>query len=254
MTIAQHISIRPADGRPLFNDVGARRLFTRKVVTVGAPFEPIAWGAGDTHAHVATMGEDRAAAAELARRLESSLTHVLKLSDGFAPAKVKAVSDQYHLLATLPYIVRQAQRHGVRCDPFHEGSSLPDMVGLRHLAPDLPGRLRRLAPRFDPRRFLGALGPCPALDDADAWAEATAAVLGCAIEGRGPLVAAARRAVVALAPEASTASLCSALKCRPRTLRRLRADAPLPPMLRDAIVAQACWRSSTRAQLVDVAA
>lgn len=159
MSLAQHTAIRPADGRPLFNDLETRRLFTRKVVEVGAPFEPIAWGAGDNHAHIATMGEDRAPALELARRVESSLTHVLGLTDGFAPAKVKPVTDQYHLRSTLPYIVGQGERHGVRCDPFHEGSSLPDMVGLRILVPDLRERLIRIAPRFDPNRLLARARP-----------------------------------------------------------------------------------------------
>ena len=179
MSLAQHIVLRPADGRPLFNDLDNRRVFTERVALVGESFDVGAWGAGDNHAHVANLHEDVAAAREMARRIESSLTQKLCLADGFAEAKVKPISDQSHLYSSIPYILRQGERHGVTCDPFHEGSSLPDMLGYRLVSPGLPERLARHAPRFDPRRHRpGELGPLPPADDAAAWAAAAAAVIG----------------------------------------------------------------------------
>lgn len=252
MTLAQHIVIRPADGRPLFNDLDTRRLFTEKVAHVGEPFSVGAWGAGDNHGHVANLDEDRAAATEMARRLESSLTQQLGLTSGFAPVSVKPIADQSHLYSSLPYIMRQGERHGVRCDPFHEGSSLPDLIGFRHVFPGLRERLARLAPRLDPRRFVPELGAEPARDDASAWAAASAAVFGCGeLVGRRPSVMAARRAAVELATEASVASLCEALHCSPRQLRRIRKMPAPPRAVLDAVIAQSRWRNAAgRARLI----
>lgn len=246
MALAQHIVIRPTDNRPLFNDIAARRRFTETIVTVGKSFQIAAWGAGDNHGHTLDM-EDRPTAGELARRIELSLTRALGLEVGFQTASITPIRDQSHLYSTLPYVIRQHERHGLTCDPFHEGSSLPDAMGMRLLAPDLPKLLARVAPRLDLTGMLGPLGPVPAPDDAEAYAIAAAAVIGRAdLRGRSPDVRLARRAVVELAHEAPSKGLRKAMSCSPRAIGRLRDMPPAPQPLKDAIVAQARWRNRAR--------
>jgi len=247
MSIAHHIIIRPADSKPIFTDLATRRLFTRKVVLVaGDEFDVTAWGAGDNHGHVKMMGR-RSAATELGRRLEGSLALILGLEDGFVPVKVKPIWDQAHVYATLRYVIRQGERHGVTCDPFHEGSSLPDALGFRRVAPGLPALLERVAPRFDATQLLPELAMPPADDDAPAWAEAVAAALGLPdLRGGSDLLRLARRTVIALAPGASTTALSVALGCSARRMRRLRGGPAPPRGLVEAATGQACWRQAHR--------
>lgn len=44
------------------------------------------------------------------------------------------VVDQGHLVHTFRYVLDQAHHHGIDDDPWLEGTSLPELVGLR------PGR------------------------------------------------------------------------------------------------------------------
>jgi hypothetical protein len=243
MSLAQHIVIRPADNRPLFTNLEARTGFTQAIVAVGKPFEVPAWGAGDCHGHLISMGE-RTLAGELARRVELSLTRRLRLDVGFCPVSIKPIEDQSYLRSSIPYAMRQNDRHNVPCDPYHEGSSLPDALGLRLLAPDLPALLARVAPRLDLVPMLGGLGPRPAADDVETLAPAAAAAIGRPnLYGKGRATRAARRAVIELAPDASAAQLRDALGCSQRTLGRLRRLPPAPRPLIDAVIGQARWRN-----------
>ena len=238
MTLAQHIVIRPRDNRALFTQPAVRRLFSRTVARIGRSFELIGWGAGDNHGHMGNHGGDEPKARELARRVEVSLAK--RLGDGlrFEEASVRPVNDQYHLEQTVPYMHRQAERHGVN-DPFHEGTSLPDALGRRVLAPDLPGRLALVAPRLRLKQP-HPLGELP--DDPAILARAAAMAIGTdTLTGKSPLVLDARRAVIHLAHRASTAELIRAMGGTRRSLSRLR-KRPLPDQaFLDAVAAQARW-------------
>jgi hypothetical protein len=246
MSIAQHIVIRFSDSRPLFVTLEERLRFSRTVSRIGVDFRVGGWGAGDDHAHAAAL-ETRRRALELARRVEMSITKQLGLGRGFAKASVTEIRDQSHLRHSLPYMIGQAERHGVS-DPFHDGSSLPDALGWRLLRPELPTLLAEVAPRVRLAALAPTLGPATPPDDAAGWFEAGVAALGVGhLLGRDLLAQQVRRAVVALACQAPTRQLAELLQCSPKTVRRLRAQPPTDEKVMTAVVAQARWRYLAKA-------
>lgn len=241
MSLAQHIVIRFCDSRPLFVSLEERLRFSRTIARIGAEFRLLAWGTGDNHAH-AGVAASRARALELARRLEGSLTKQLGLGLGFGAALSTEVRDQSHLRHSIPYMIGQGERHGVD-DPFHLGSSLPDALGWRLLAPDLPSTLAELAPRVRVGDMVPALGDPPPPSAASVWVEAGVAARGLGhLRGRDALTLEVRRAVVAFAWEASSRELADLLGCGPRTVRRLRSRPPEDERAIAAVLAQARWR------------
>lgn len=250
MTLAQHLVFRMEDSRPIFLDVDVRRLFSRTVARFGEDFDLVGWGTGDDHGHTANMGDGRPAN-EFARRVEISLTRALDLGIGFRRVSAVPIRDQSHLRHTLRYDIDQPRRHGVR-DPFHVGTSLPDALGARLIAPYLPERIARHVPNARLDDFAPPRSPSYA-DPADpfGWAEATRAAIGRAsLRGKDPLALDARRAVLHLAQAAPRRALLEALGISPRALARLR-HRPLPdPSLLRAIELQAAWRAQSATTVI----
>ena len=139
-------------------------------------------------------------------------------------------------------MIRQGERHGVD-DPFHEGSSLPDALGWRLLTPDLPSLLAEVAPRVRLADMAPPLGEAPPPAAAAAWVEAGIAARGLGhLRGRDRLTLEVRRAVVALASQATSRELAEALGCSPKTVVRLRREPPEDQRVVTAVIAQARWR------------
>jgi hypothetical protein len=92
---------------------------------------------------------DRKTAGAAAARISNGIGRSLHLPVGFSPSTVRRISDQRHLLNVVDYFFRQEQHHGTDADPFHEASSLPDVLGARVGAPWLRARLLNIAPRLD---------------------------------------------------------------------------------------------------------
>jgi len=243
MSLAQHIVFRLEDSRHIFLDVDVRRLFSRTVARIGEDFDLVIWGAGDDHAHSTVMGEE-APALEFARRVEISMTRSLRLGVGFRRASSTTVRDQSHLRATIPYDLDQPRRHGVD-DPFHEGTSLPDLLDARVLAPYLAERIARHLPNLRLDRFTPPSGTIYGPHQGAEWTDAVKAAIGrTSLRGKDALALDARRAVLHFASEAPRRELLDALQISPRALARLQ-HRPLPNAdLLAAIETQARWRNA----------
>ncbi len=68
----------------------------------------------------------------------------------FAPTRLRAIEDMHHLTNAVSYVVGQPAKHARGLDPYFEGSSLHELLGLRVADEGQLGRaIQALAPRFD---------------------------------------------------------------------------------------------------------
>jgi hypothetical protein len=259
--LASHIMLRLADDRVVLPDTAARRVAAAAILDIGRHYGLLAFRAADTHIHMLAAC-DRRAAGKLAHAVEVALRLRLRLAVPFAPARIKVVADQHHLHNAFGYVLRQAERHDLPIDPFHEASSLPDLVGLRVVAPDLAFRVSAMLPRSRPRQLAIELGlvPCedaapfiPGVDDLDQLSDSAAAAAAMpALVGRRGRAQAVRRAAVALAEESavgrrgpSALDLAARLGCSARTVTALRSQ-PLDQTVLRAVRGQLRLRAGWR--------
>jgi hypothetical protein len=253
--LGHHLVLRLSDGRVLAPSAAERRCLTATIAGVGRRFGVIAWDGIDEHEHVIAL-VPRAQAGELARRTEHALRFRLSHGVPFAPARITPIRDQGHLQASLGYLARQQTRHRATTDPRREQSSLPDVLGLRVVAPWLAHALAVHAPRFDARVIAAEVGLAVRLDPLEPGepasqaiatappgrhgmlADAAAAAVSLdALQGNGPAVVAARTAAVQVAGWLATEVLADVLRCSVRTVRRLRC-ALADPALKRAVCGQ----------------
>ena len=229
--LAHHIMLKLRDRRVIAPTVEARRRLARSVLLRGDEFGLLAFRAADSHVHLLALC-DREAAGEYGRRVELSL----RQPSPFLPAHVKPIGDQRYLETCFDYILDQERHHEIDLDPRHEASALPDLLGLRVVAPQIMHRVRSYLPRIKRRALLEHLG-APDLDGPPvSWhglAEASAAALGLpSLSGRSADQVAARVAAVhataALGPSA-TARLLGTSRM---TVHRLRRREPRPDLIR----------------------
>jgi hypothetical protein len=227
--LGEHVVLGLEDGRVLLRDTRERRVFAAAVHRIGDEFGLLAAGAADNHAHV-TLVCDRRQAGEFAHRVECSLQWGLGLDVSFAPARIRDIEDQYHLQNSFFYDLKQFDRHGLAGDPFHESSSLPDLLGLRVLDTGIRQRVSSYLPRVRRERLEDFL-PRPLAEQPlvlECLADATAAAFGLVdLHGhrRGAEI---RRAVVAAvhAADQSAAKLAAALDCSRRFVMKARREDP----------------------------
>lgn len=229
--LAQHLVLRLRDNRVIVPTVADRRYLARAIFERAREYALLAFRAADTHIHLAAACS-RLAAGQLARRIEISSTRTLRLAVGFAPAHIEPMRTQRHLRNTFFYILRQHQHHGIDTDPFHEGSNLPDLLGLRRIGVYSAENVRALLPRVRRADLLEVLGVAtldrPAELTLERLAAATAAAAalpdlsGCAAETN-----AARRAAIALAGRTFSSIQLSRALCTSRsTVNRMRHQPP----------------------------
>jgi len=156
-SLGQHIRLRLKDDRVIAATPQERRIVATSVLGLGRSHNLVSYGSGDNHLHMAA-GTDERDGMELARRVEISLQKRLHLTVTFVPAYPEPIVDQRHLLNAFRYDLRQCQRHGLDWDPYHEGSNLPDLLGLRVLGGYTAGNVRRLLPRVKREELLELLG------------------------------------------------------------------------------------------------
>jgi hypothetical protein len=184
---------------------------------------------------------DRGPAGQLARRIEIALARGLGLTDGFARAEPRPIDKQWLLGRTFSRVLGMGDP---QADPLHEGSNLPDLLGLR-----LPGRytaasVRRLLPRVHREELLQHLG-VPELQPANGPLEyllpAAAAALGhCPLEARSSQRSAAHRAAIEIVNgRLGTGQLAALLGVSDRTVERLRIG-PVDEQLVEATRLQLC--------------
>lgn len=225
--IGYHIMLRLEDDRVIAPTEGARRQLARIVLERGRAYRLLGLGSADTHGHLlAACG--RRAAGELVRRVKIGLTRRLAPGIDFAPTRFKPISDQHHLERALLYVLRQQEHHGLSADPYHDGSNLLDLLGLRVLGAYTRENVRALVPRVRREDLLGCLGIAglerPVEAPLELLAPAAAAAAGLAeLVGSSADVNAARRAAIEVAGERRMArDLATALGCSERTIKRLR--------------------------------
>ncbi len=231
MPLGYQVVFRAEDDRILAPDVARRRAWSRALLDHGRPHGLFGFGLGDTHGH-AVLACERPVVSRFIHDLRLSLRSRLDVS--LVAPSVWPISDTWHAESALGYVHRQDVHHGVGADPFREGTSLPDLLGLRPRGLWLAERVRTLLPRVKRADLLahwGIQGLEPSFSLEHLADAAAAAVAVSRLEGRQIEVVEARRACVAAAPAEVTAStLAGALGVATRTIRDCRA-APVHPVL-----------------------
>ncbi len=270
--IAYHLILRPKADRGIANTARALRDAARLTFEQGERYGLLAFRIVDSHAHV-LLACTRAETGRFAQRLGSCLTQTLPVLGGFGPGRVLAINDRRHLANALRYVFRQEEHHGVWLDPAHDGSSLPDLLGLRCVvAPSLARRVLTLLPRLSDDEmvpWLGNTGWQRCLPAPGQLLEASAAALGLPdLGGRSPRQKLARATAVhataqvakrlaahdssqaALALRAldnERGALAQLLGTSVDTICRARSLA-VDPALKEAVIAQWCLRTRIAAE------
>lgn len=235
--IGFHVTMRLGDDRVIAPSPAARRRVARLIRHHGAAFGLLAFRLVDSHIHVLLLC-DRRSAGELARRVALAVHAAVPPGAAFEQCRVRPFTDAAHLRNAFDYVLRQNARHGVAHDPRHDGSVLPDLLGLRVGGREIVGRVREHLPRLTREDLLGHLGVATLEASGEVTAgvelvEAAVAAFGLPdLAGSSEEVLQARGAAIAAVPEASTASLVEVLGVSRRTVHRARAASAPPAHLR----------------------
>jgi hypothetical protein len=234
-----HVTLRLEEDRGVARRPEELRAAARILHAQGRSRGLLAFRVADTHVHV-VLASPRERAGEFARYAASALKQGLRLPVSFEPARFQSITQVKHLHHAVRYAIRQESHHGTDFDPAHDGSSVPDLLGLRDLrdigaTPELLPRLRLLLPRVTARDLeqwadlppIGDIQPDPTL-----LRDAAAAAFGLSsLHGNDPTHVLARIAAV------HAVSLPSPLVARilgtsPRAVQRWRRLAPAPEHVR----------------------
>lgn len=233
MPIAHHLIVRLQDGGALAPNIVTRRALASIVLRAGERCGLLGFGLADNHLHLLVLGALRpsALATECGRAIP-----LLHAAGRCARARFSAVDHLAHLANTLRYVHRQDLKHGVDQDPRREGTSLPDLLGLRVVAPWLVRRARVTLPRLRGRELVGELG-VDALEERivpSLLVDAAAAALGLStLTGRAGPVLLARCAAVQVGSAALyDRELVELLGVSIRTVERARTVPIAPALLR----------------------
>jgi hypothetical protein len=223
--LGHHLTMRLLDDRPIASDAASRRRAARAIYRVGTGLGLLAFAIADTHMHVVAVA-NRLEAGELARRIEISLHRQLRPGARFQPMRSRPIVDQWHLYRAVMYVLRQLEHHAPQLDPLHEGTSLPELIGMRVLDRTTPDLVRLLLPRLELSDFEAQLGIATA--DAGSAAPTDVDVLGDAVAGafgltNGVVSARARRAAAHAATDVTAAALARILDAHPSSIARARA-------------------------------
>lgn len=245
--LGYHVTLRLEDDRPIATTVPALRVLSRVVLTQGDHRGLLAFGAADNHLH-ALLVTDRVSAGAFARYVETALRWQLRLGARFEHARIRPLRDQRHAYNTLHYAHRQDVRHAVGVDPARDGTSLPDLLGLRALGTSLVARVRVNLPRVRREDLVTSLPVSLAENasfDIDVLADAAAAALALPdLSGRCADSFRARRAAVhAAGPDVRSAVLADVLRIGVRAVQSMRTQ-PDEPFLVQAVTRQAHLRSA----------
>jgi hypothetical protein len=237
MPCGHQVVLRLADDKILAPSVSARRRLASVVLSVARPFGLLSFRWSDTHGHLLTT-EERAEAAEVARRVEIALQLAFAPGVPFERCRVTPIKDPWHLKSTFVYLLKQDDHHGFQHDLAREASNLPDLLGLRVIGTWTAARVREHLPRLRRGDLLEAVGwRDPDRDGFELHGDlrdaAAAAVGAASLAGREPLIVGARCAAVHLASETwSDAQIAERLGITPRAVRRLRLTPPRKELVR----------------------
>lgn len=243
--LAFHVTMRLENDHGVARTVPTLRRATRWLTRFGKGFGMLAHRIADTHLHVLVRC-NRKQAGKFARYAESGLRQLLKLPVPFEAARIRPIETARHLLNALRYLLRQEEHHHSDFDAAHDGSSLPDLLGMRELHAGGPQWLRELLPRLRREDILAWIG-AKELDniEPDLALGAEAVLAYTALESFNGTSAEHRRARHLLAQlwkELPTSSSTQVLGVSERTTQRLRA-LPLPPRVEAGLRLQLRWRT-----------
>jgi hypothetical protein len=244
--------MRLYDDRVIAPTAAALRVGARVLLERGQSADMLSFRFADTHLHV-FLGCGGDQARRFAHHTAIALQRKLRLAAPFEPTRVRPVVDQRHLYSTFRYVLRQEARHGLVTDPAHDGSSLPDLVGMRVVDPSHPQTVRSKLPRLDRREVAVSLGIAFApLEEAPATllpvaAAAALALADLARTRAAGCVLARRAAVHAAAKVLRTSTLSELLEVSPRSIQRLREERADPLLVR-AVELQWRFRASLAAR------
>ncbi len=156
--IGHHLMFRLLDDRVLVPGIAKRRTLARTVYRLAEPAGLVAFGVADTHLHV-SIEADRVRAGKLAHDLCCALHFAIEPKQLFERTRIKAIESQRHLQAVIGYAFRQKWHHGIQVDALRDGTSLPELLGLRLLAGPSLQRVRELLPRVSREELMRWLGP-----------------------------------------------------------------------------------------------
>ncbi len=215
VALAWHVTCRLADDRAIARTPEELRLASGIIKRHGEPRGLLAYSVGDTHSHH-LLACDRVAAGRFALFSETALRKRLRLPVSFEAARIRPVETPRHALFSLRYVFQQAAHHRSAFDLALDGSSLPELVGMRSVDGSMARRVRELLPRLSRAQILEWLG-APGFDACDTnprlIVEATAgAFLLPTLSGTGAREARARTAAVHVLgdciPRPARASFC----------------------------------------------
>jgi hypothetical protein len=234
-TLAFHANFAFADRRVIAPSRTARRALARQLGRLASAFPIMAFSCADTHIHLLVLGE-RAVAVEVGRRLKAFLVNLVPDPGAFTPLHCEPVQTQSHLVRAFHYVLGQDAHHGARADLLHEGTNLPDLLGLRLVACATRPLVRAHLPRVTRAALLEQLGVeelsavvTSAVDELADCAAAARALPD--LRGRSPAAVSLRHAAVH-ASDAPATSLADALSCSASTVRRWRQTPPDEALLR----------------------
>jgi hypothetical protein len=227
--IAIHLTARLRDDGGIARDQSGLRLASRIITQHGEPYGLLAHRIADTHLH-ALLAASRDDVAMFARYALSALRKRLSIAVPFEPARMRGITSERHLLNGARYLFLQESHHGTSFDLAHDGSSLPELLGLRVEVGQASKRLRRLLPRLSREtvRSWLAVGPFESADpDLGLLCDAAAAAFGVDYSGSAePIQRALRRAAAHVARELSpVAVVVATLGVTPRAVQRYLLEA-----------------------------
>jgi hypothetical protein len=242
--------------RPLARSAADFRTAAGIMVRHGAPHGLLAFRVVDTHLH-ALFAAPRRDAGVVTQIVESALNQSLRFPAPFDAARFRPVADLHHLRAAVLYVLRQTERHGANVDRAHDGSSLPDVLGMRCIDAGAWSRLLAALPRLGRDQLLPLL---PIELEArvpfapEHLADAAAAALGLpSLSGNRPEAVLGRRAAIAIGEaHLGVGELAEAIGSSVHSVRRLRsARGELPQALVVAVRRQLAVRTALHGAKVD---
>ncbi len=145
MPVGSHLVFRAENQRVLATTPNRQRAFASAMCQIGERHGLYSFGLGDTHAHGAftTLPNESGRLIHDARLALGAALEVRIAAPSLFP-----IEEGRHAQRLISYVHSQDVHHGAGLDPWREGTSLPDLLGLRIAAPWLVERVRAIAPRL----------------------------------------------------------------------------------------------------------
>ena len=172
MVLAHHVTLQLAGTDQLARTDDERCYLARLVTRTGDRFGLLWWRASGPYLHLVCRG-DRRDSGQVARRVGIGAQQILGGEHRFAPARCRPIEHRRELGALCDEVLQRDPT-----DPFHVGSAVPDLLGLRRTGACLLPGVRALVPGLR-GRLLDLVGRdvfASPITDWSSLASATAAV------------------------------------------------------------------------------